>query len=105
MTADQLKAARAAHWRQNQNAVLTLEDAQSWFEQHPLSLFLPQRTQLPAPAPTFVEAVLGEPSATPAQAAIGRARELLVRLVAAGKVVPLNLFGTLGEHPDFLAQT
>ena len=104
MTADQLKAARAAHWRQNQNPILTLEDAQSWFEQHPLSLFLPRQVQLPAPAPSFVEACRGEASATPPHAAIEQARELLVRLIASGKVVALNLFGSLGEQPDFLAQ-
>ena len=45
MTAEQLQAARAAHWRQNQSPLLTLEDAQSWLEQHPLCLYLPRRAQ------------------------------------------------------------
>ena len=51
MTAEQLQAARAAHWRQNQSPILTLDDAQSWLEQHPLCLYLPRQSQLPAPAP------------------------------------------------------
>ncbi len=104
MTADQLRTARAVHWRQSQNPILTLEDAQSWFEQHPLSLFLPRQAQLPAPAPSFVEACRGESSSTPPHEATEQARELLVRLIASGTVAALNLFGSLGEQPDFIAQ-
>ncbi len=104
MTADQLKAARAVHWRQSQNPILTREDAQSWLEQHPLSLFLPRQAQLPAPAPSFVEACRGEADATPPHEVTEQARRLLVRLIASGSVVALNLFGSLGEQPDFIAQ-
>jgi len=103
MTREQLKAARAAHWRQKQNPILTLEDAESWVEQHPLCLFLPRQAQFPAPAPSFVEACLGSGQAAPGIAAIEQAQGLLARLITAGTVVPLNLLGAVGEQPDFLA--
>ena len=103
MTAEQLQAARAAHWRQKQNPILTLEDAESWLEQHPLCLYLPRRAQLPAPAPSFVEACMGSAQATPTAAAIEQAQGLLTRLIASGTVVALNLLGAVSEQPDFLA--
>ena len=105
MIAEQLQAARAAHWRQKQSPLLTLDDAQSWLAQHPLCLYLPRAAQLPAPAPSFVEACLGSRQATPGAAAIEQAQELLTRLIASGSVVPLNLLGTVGEQPDFLAHS
>jgi 23S rRNA pseudouridine2605 synthase len=73
--------------------------------QHPLCLYLPRAAQLPAPAPSFVEACLGSRQATPGAAAIEQAQELLTRLIASGSVVPLNLLGTVGEQPDFLAHS
>ncbi len=103
LIAEQLQAARAAHWRQQQSPILTLDDAESWLAQHPLCLYLPRHTQLPAPAPTFVEACMGSRQATPGVAAIEQAQQLLTRLIASGTVVPLNLLGTVGEQPDFLA--
>ena len=103
MIAEQLQAARAAHWRQKQSPILTLDDAQSWLAQHPLCLYLPRQAQLPAPAPSFVEACMGSRQATPGAAAIAQAHGLLTRLIASGTVVPLNLLGTVGEQPDFLA--
>ena len=105
MTAEQLQAARAAHWRQKQNPLLTLEDAERWLEQHPLCLYLPRRAQLTAPAPSFVEACMGSAQAMPGEAAIEQAQELLTRLVATGSVVALNLLGAVTEQPDFLAHT
>ena len=102
MTAEQLQAARSAHWRQQKNPLLTLDDAAGWLEQHPLCLYLPRRAQLPAPAPSFVEAVLGTPAATPGSDAIAPAQALLSRLIDSGGVVALNLFGAVGEQPDFL---
>ena len=102
MTAEQLQRARAAHWRQQKNPILTLDDAAHWLEQHPLCLYLPRRAQLPAPAPSFVEAVLGTSSATPGSDAISEAQALLTRLIESGTVVALNLFGAVGEQPDFL---
>ncbi len=41
----------------------------------------------------------------PGAAAIEQARGLMTRLVASGTVVPLNLLGTVGEQPDFLAHS
>ena len=105
MTAEQLQAARAAHWRQKQNPLLTLEDAERWLEQHPLCLYLPRRAQLTAPAPSFVEACMGTAQATPGAAVIEQAQGLLTRLVATGSVVALNLLGAVSEQPDFLAHT
>jgi 23S rRNA pseudouridine2605 synthase len=102
LTAEQLQAARAAHWRQQKNPILTLDDAAHWLEQHPLCLYLPRRAQLPAPAPSFVEAVLGTSAATPGTDAIAPAQALLTRLIDSGAVVALNLFGAVGEQPDFL---
>ena len=77
MTAEQLQAARAAHWRQKQNPLLTLEDAERWLEQHPLCLYLPRRAQLTAPAPSFVEACMGSTQATPGAAAIEQAQKFV----------------------------
>jgi 23S rRNA pseudouridine2605 synthase len=94
-----------AHWRQDHRPVLTLEDAETWFERHPLTPFLPRHTQLPAPAPSFVEACLGEPHTMPPRTAIEQATELLVRLMGSGKVVGLNLLGSVGEQPDFVVST
>jgi 23S rRNA pseudouridine2605 synthase len=102
LTAEQLQAARAAHWRQQNNPILTLDDAARWVEQHPLCLYLPRRAQMPAPAPSFVEAVLGTSAATPGTDAIAQAQALLTRLIDSGAVVALNLFGAVGEQPDFL---
>ncbi len=105
LIAEQLQAARAAHWRQKQSPILTLEDAESWLQQHPLCLYLPRQAQLPAPAPSFVEACIGTRQAMPGAAAIEQAHGLLTRLIASGTVVPLNLLGTVSEQPDFLAHS
>ncbi len=105
MTAEQLQAARAAHWRQKHPPLLTLDDAESWLAQHPLCLYLPRRAQLPAPAPSFVEACIGSAQATPNAAAIEQAQGWLTRLIASGTVVGLNLLGGVSEQPDFLAHT
>ena len=92
------------HWRQSQNPILTLRDSQSWFQQHPLSLFFPARRNCRRRRPLHLEACRGESSSTPPHEATEQARELLVRLIASGTVAALNLFGSLGEPPDFMAQ-
>ena len=102
MTPEQLAAARASHWRQDAQPLLTLEDATSWLEGMQLALYLPRKSHVLAPAPSFVEAVSGEGSATPSPDAIAQAHALLVRMVTEGTAVPLNLFGTAGEQPDFI---
>ncbi|QNI31077.1 hypothetical protein H7849_18495 [Alloacidobacterium dinghuense] len=102
MTTEQLQAARAEKWRQQANPLLTSEDAEAWIESTAVSLFLPRKTQLQAPAPSFVEAVLGETNGTPAPTAIQNAFEMATRLFAADKATPLNLLGGVSEQPDFL---
>jgi hypothetical protein len=112
MNQDQLQQARLARWRQDGNALLTLDDAERWLADTPLCLYLPRQQHLPVPAPSFVEAVAGRPDATPGPEAIAAAAQMLARLVASGAVIALNLFGAapgigvssfVGEHPDFLA--
>jgi len=103
LTAEQLQAARAERWRQKSNPALTLEDAAAWINTTGLCLFLPRRHQFLAPAPSFVEASIGAPSETPAPAAIENAAALMIRLIESGAALPLNLFSTLSEQPDFLA--
>ncbi len=102
MTSEQLLATRATLWRQKAEPLLTLDDAQSWLLQTGLCLFLPRKAQIPAPAPSFVEACLGETNPTPPRTAIESATNLLARLIEANSALPLNLLGTPSDHPDFL---
>ena len=103
MTAEQLQHARAAAWCQQGNPLLTADDATAWLREAGLALFLPRTAQIAAPAPTFVEAVTGESSATPKPAAIASATALLHRLTASGDAAALNLLWIPGDQPDFLA--
>jgi 23S rRNA pseudouridine2605 synthase len=112
MNQNQLEQARRTRWRQDGNALLTLDDAERWLADTPLCLYLPRRQHLPVPAPTFVEAIAGRPDPTPGPEQIAAAAQMLARLVASGAVIALNLFGAapgigvfsfVGEHPDFLA--
>ncbi len=102
MNQQQLQTARAAHWHQNAQPLLTLDDSARWLTETGLCLFLPRHAQLPAPAPSFVEACMGEAAVTPPASAIARAMELAAPLVEEGRVIPLNLLGTFSEQPDFL---
>jgi 23S rRNA pseudouridine2605 synthase len=97
----QLQIARAALWRHS-NPLVTFDDAAAWLDEIGLCLFLPRAAQLPAPAPSFAEAVIGSPSAAPPPQAIRQATELATRLVSAGRAIPLNLLGTFSDQPDFL---
>lgn len=107
MNQQQLQTARAALWHQNaettpDTALVTLDDARPWLEEIGLCLFLPRHTQLPAPAPSFVEACIGRGGITPPPAAISGAMDLVTRLVDERRAIPLNLLGTFSEQPDFL---
>ena len=102
MNQQQLQIARAALWRQNAAPLETYDDVAPWFEEIGFCLFLPRHAQFPSPAPSFVEACMGAPSATPPPAAIQKAMELATRLIDAGRAIPLNLLGTFSEQPDFL---
>jgi len=101
-TSGQLAAARLAQWHQNGEALLTFENLRSWINVAGLVLFTPRPSQLPVPAPSLVEGVLGAPTPEPALADTEQARTLLARLIAEGIAVPLNLLGTPGETADFV---
>ncbi|HWZ00735.1 MAG TPA: hypothetical protein VNX17_06630, partial [Edaphobacter sp.] len=105
-TADQLAAARVSHWRHNADPILTINMLRDWLNTSGLVLFTPRAAQLPAPAPSFVEATLGSAKATPTLADTEPSRSLLSRLILDGGAIPLNLLGNptgIGtETPDFL---
>ena len=103
-----LDSARRRQWHQQGEALLTIENARSFLNAAGLVPFAP-RPQIAAPSPTFVEAMIGAPNATPTPAQVAEAREMLARLVAEGLAVPLNLLGigsVIGpsaDAPDFIA--
>ncbi len=103
---DQLVTARAGHWHQDGQALLTMEALREWLQRSGLVLYGP-KPQLGAPAPTWVEATLGKAEAAPELGATDAARTLLARLIAEGAAVPLNLLGVTGavgtDVPDFVA--
>jgi 23S rRNA pseudouridine2605 synthase len=105
-TAQQLAAARLAHWRHNADPILTINMLRDWLNTSGLVLFTPRAAQLPAPAPSFVEATLGAANAAPTLADTEQSRSLLSRLILDGGAVPLNLLGNptgIGtETPDFI---
>jgi len=112
-TAAQLAETRLKQWHQQGEALLTMENLRSWINTAGLVLFVP-RPQIVAHAPSLVEAVLGEPVATPTIEQTTEARSLLARLVTEGLAVPLNLLGAgagtvhagaPGDTPDFVAST
>jgi 23S rRNA pseudouridine2605 synthase len=105
-TADQLAAARLAHWHHNADPILTINMVRDWLNASGLVLFTPRGAQLPAPAPSFVEAILGTANAVPTLADTESSRNLLARLILDGGAIPLNLLGnptnTGTETPDFI---
>lgn len=108
-TADQLAAARLAHWHQNAEPILTINMLRDWVNASGLVLYTPRAQQIPSPAPSFVEAILGAPTPAPTLAETEQPRSLLARLIADGGAIPLNLLGTpsgIGtETPDFIVST
>jgi 23S rRNA pseudouridine2605 synthase len=108
-TADQLAAARLTHWHHNAEPILTINMLRDWLNTSGLVFYTPRAAQLPAPAPSFVEAILGTANPTPALADTEQARSLLSRLIADGGAIPLNLLGnptgTGSETPDFIVST
>ncbi|WP_348266843.1 hypothetical protein P8936_13090 [Edaphobacter paludis] len=105
-TADQLAAARLTHWHQNAEPILTINMLRDWLNASGLVLYTSRAQQIPSPAPTFVEAILGTPNAAPTLAETDEPRSLLARLIADGGAIPLNLLGTPSgtgtETPDFI---
>ncbi|HEY0263214.1 MAG TPA: hypothetical protein VGC07_01705 [Granulicella sp.] len=102
-TLERLNVSRQQRWHQQGEALLTFENLRSWINASGLVLFTPRPQQLPAPAPSMVEAVLGAANANPSLAETAEARSLLARLIAEGIAVPLNLLGIPGDTPDFVA--
>jgi len=102
MDEQQLAAARAKAWHQDGNPLLTAEAVRDWLGNFGLVLFAPRPLQLPSPAPSLVEAMLGAASAGPTAEQVQAAKEMAGRLVADGTALPLNLMGMTGETPDFL---
>jgi 23S rRNA pseudouridine2605 synthase len=98
----QLEAARATAWKQTGEPILTLEAARDWINERGLVLFAPRALQLPAPAPSLVEATLGVANAAPTLAETEVARGLVSRLVGEGLALPLNLLSVPGDSPDFV---
>jgi 23S rRNA pseudouridine2605 synthase len=105
-TADQLAAARLAHWHHNADPILTINMLRDWLNTSGLVFFTPRVAQLSAPAPSFVEAILGASNAAPTLAETDQSRSLLSRLILDGGAIPLNLLGsptgTGSEIPDFI---
>ncbi len=105
-TAEQLSAARLAKWHQDAAPLLTIEDLRAWITRAGLVLWSSRAQQLPAPAPSLVEATLGVANAEPSLEQQASARSLLARLIAEGVAVPLNLLGVTGgtgtDTPDFV---
>ena len=105
-SADQLAAARLAHWHHNAEPILTTNMVRDWLNTSGLVLFTPRAAHLPAPAPSFVEAILGVPNSTPSLSDTESSRELLSRLIIDGGAIPLNLLGSPtgadSETPDFI---
>ncbi|MDW5264261.1 MULTISPECIES: hypothetical protein [Acidobacteriaceae] len=105
-TADQLAAARLTHWHQDAQPILTINMLRDWLNTSGLVLYTPRAQQIPSPAPSFVEAILGTPNVAPTLAETDEPRSLLARLIADGGAVPLNLLGnptgTGTETPDFI---
>ncbi len=88
--------------RLNGRGQLTLDEARTWLEETGLCLFLPRRQFASFTAPTFVEAVAGEQTPSPAVKLVAAAEDLLVRLESESVAVRLNLLGQPGEQPDFV---
>ncbi len=105
-TADQLAASRLMHWHHNADPILTINMLRDWLNTSGLVFFTPRAAQLPAPAPSFVEAILGASNAAPTLAETDQSRSLLSRLILDGGAIPLNLLGsptgTGSEIPDFI---
>jgi hypothetical protein len=99
---EQLTTARAKAWRQDGNAIVTLEAARDWIAAQGLVLFAPRSAQMQTPAPSLVEATLGVANVAPTAAETDAARGFVARLAAEGLVVPLNLLGVPGDLPDFV---
>jgi len=99
---EQLAAARSERWHQGGDPLLTLEAVREWVNELGIVLFAPRAHQLPTPAPSLVEATLGNAVSAPTALESEAARDLVARMVAEGSALPLNLLGGPGDAPDFV---
>ncbi len=107
-SAEQLATQRNTHWHQDEQPLLTTEALRAWLNRSGLVAYGPRVHQLGAPAPSWVEAVLGKKLDAEAElSGVEAARTLLTRLIADGSAVPLNLLGAAGgigtDVPDYVA--
>ncbi len=107
-SAEQFTAERTTHWHQDGQPLLTTEALRAWLTRSGLVAYGPRVHQLGAPAPSWVEAVLGKKLDAEAElSGTEAARTLLTRLIADGSAVPLNLLGAAGglgtDVPDYVA--
>jgi 23S rRNA pseudouridine2605 synthase len=102
LNAEQLNSARLARWSQNGEARLTLEAASEWIAEIGFCPYVPMGLTGSAPAPSFVEAVVGRPAQAPSAGERERALGLIARVIENSSVVPLKLSASLGEQPDFV---
>ena len=98
----QLQAARSTAWHQTGEPLLTLDAVREWIATAGLVLFAPRPQHIAAPAPSLVEATLGNATEAPTSAQTDTARSLVARLVSEGNALPLNLLGGPGDVPDFV---
>ena len=107
-TTEQFGSERTTHWHQDGQPLLTTEAMRAWLNRSGLVAYGPRVHQLGAPAPSWVEAVLGKKLDAEAElSGTEAARTLLTRLIADGSAVPLNLLGAAGgmgtDVPDYVA--
>ena len=107
-SAEQFAAQRTTQWHQDDQPLLTTEALRAWLNRSGLVAYGPRVHQLGAPAPSWVEAILGKKLDTGAElGGTETARTLLTRLIADGSAVPLNLLGAAGamgtDIPDYVA--
>jgi hypothetical protein len=102
LNATPLNSARLARWSQDGEARLTPETAAEWLNSVGFARWLPAETRSAAPAPSFLEAVVGRPAPAPSVGERERARDLLVRIVEDSAAVPLRLASGPDERPDWI---
>ncbi len=107
-SAEQFAAQRTTHWHQDEQPLLTTDALRAWLNRSGLVAYGPRVHQLGAPAPSWVEAVLGKKLDAEAElSGMEAVQTLLTRLIAEGSAVPLNLLGAAGgagtDVPDYVA--
>jgi hypothetical protein len=100
-----LDSARLARWSQDGEARLTPASAAEWLNGVGLARWLPADIRSTAPAPSFLEAVVGRPAPAPSSGERERAKDLLARTVENSSAAPLRLDPRTDEEPDWIVST